>query len=180
MTARWLRRLSAAFVSVIVCAALAGCAQSGGAGATPDNGRIQAERPPGDYVLVGSVAGTNVGTNFESGDMSLSLFFGLHFINAASEAKPAHPGTSGAGTSVRDPIRFNPPVGVKEEIETALDWLAGRFPDRSDLKAWLLRSPESAGARQYLLYVEFKSAGASNAVYLDVTRWSEDHRDIGS
>jgi hypothetical protein len=166
--------------ALLCLAGLAGCAHPGGAGKTPETGRIQAASPPSDYVVVGSAAGTNVGTNFESGDLPLSLFFGLHVVAAAGEAKPTHPGISGAGTSVRDPIVFDPPVGSNEELDTALGWLAGRFPDRADLKAWLLRTPESAGPRQYLLYVEFESAGAANAVYIDVTRWAETHRNIGS
>ena len=173
--------LAARIGGALLCLALlAGCAQSGGTGKTPETGRIQAASPPSDYVVVGSAAGTNVGTNFESGDLPLSMFFGLHVVAYAQEAKPAHPGTTGAGTSVRDPIAFDPPVGADAELDTALGWLAGRFPDRSDLKAWLLRTPDSAGMRQYLLYVELENAGAANAVYIDVTQWAESHRKLGS
>ena len=173
-----------ALVMALVCVAgLAGCAQvSGGSTNTSArvNGGIHAETPPSDYVIVSSAERGNVGTSFEPGELSLSLVFGMHFLASAEGAKPAHPGTVGAGTSVRDPIRLDPPVEARSELDTALGWVSGRFPDHSDLKGWLLRSPDSAGPRAYLLYVELQSAGAGDAVYIDVTRWAAANRQIGS
>ena len=172
--------LRVAAILILCLAGLAGCAHSGGVGGTRSDGPIQAERPPSDYVVVGSAAGGNIGTSIESGDLALSLYFGLTFVRVAGDAKPSHPGTAGAGTSARDPIVFDPPVGSNEELDTALSWLAGRYPDRSHLKGWLLRSPDTAGAQKYLLYVELTNAGAANALYIDITRWAEMHRKMGS
>jgi hypothetical protein len=175
-----LAALLAAALMLAACAHPAGTAQPASASSATTTGPIRAESPPSDYAVVSSAAGTKIGMNFDAGELPLSLFFGMHFILDVQDAKPAHPPTAGSGTRARDPLRFDPPVAAQDELDTALGWLAGRFPDRSKIEGWLLRSPGEAGTRTYLIYVELESGGAHSAVYIDVTRWAEWRRQSDS
>lgn len=155
--------------------ALAGCAQSPGAGSPTQ--RIQAPLPPSGYVLIGeSDTGAKekiqVGIpDFDSaGDdgLTLSLFFGFGFVSAALDPTPAKLGTTGSGASVNDPIAFAPPVKAEVELDSTLNHLANRYPESRNIAGQLFRSP----AARYLLRISFDTPAGANAVYYDITRWA--------
>jgi len=167
---------------VALCIGLCGCAQSGGGAGTSVP---RAADPPSDYVVVGSVQANEgkdiqAGVNMQAGDPTLSATFGIFFIGAMGDARPLHPGTTGSGLSVRDPIVFAPPVEPRQELDTAAGWLKGRYPDGRASTAWLLRSPGDRESATYLLLVHFATGAGGGAVYFDLTRWARETRKIGS
>jgi hypothetical protein len=138
-----------------------------------------AAKPPADYAFIGSAEGTGtkdvqvgVNTNLlgeKAGDGRLTALFGFSFFGAVADAKPAHPDVVGDGSGVENPIVFDPPDPGKDALHTAMNDLAGRFPDRRDVKGYLFSSP----AQKYLLYAVFDTDRGSNALSYDVTAWSD-------
>lgn len=157
--------------------ALGACAQP----ITGDHGAsgVHAAKPPADYAFIGSAGGTetkdvHVGVNTKlldesEGDGRITALFGIFFLGSVTDAEPTHPGVSGDGSSVENPIDFKPPLPGKDALHTAMNDLAGRFPDRHDVKGDLFRSP----AQKYLLYAVFETGQGSNALYYDVTAWAD-------
>jgi hypothetical protein len=156
--------------------ALAACAQSNGAmqGAGP----VHSAKPPSDHAFIGSVEDTegkdvHVGISAAvlgdaAGDGRLTALFGLEMLGAIADAKPARSGASGDGASVARPITFNPAPG-RDALKAAMNDLACRYPARSDISAYLLRSP----SRAYPLYAVFDTDAGPGALYYDVTSWAE-------
>jgi hypothetical protein len=169
-------------MSVRVCGlclllALGACAQPTTGDHTAPG--MHAAKPPADYVFIGSAEGTGtkdvqVGVNTDllsetAAEGSLTALFGIYFAGAVRDAKPAHPAATGDGSSVENPVVFDPALPGKTVLHTAMNDLAGRFPDRHDVKGYLFRSP----AQEYRLYVVFETGRDSNALYYDVTAWAD-------
>jgi hypothetical protein len=169
-------------MSVRVCGlclllALAACAQPpAGDHAAP---AARAAKPPADYVYIAGAEGSDTkestifvepGLLSESakGDGKLTVFFGLYFLGAVRDAQPAHPGVTGDGSRVDRPITFDPPVAGQQELDMTMNELAGRHPDRNDVKGSLYRTPTG----RYLLYAEFETGAGPRALYYDVTNWA--------
>jgi hypothetical protein len=157
--------------------AVAACAQSNGGDRKA--ARVHAAAPPADYVTISGAEPTGPKSNsiYVNPDLvsdapgaegKLTAFFGLYFLGAARDAKPAHPGVTGDGSGVGSPIIFNPPIAGQEELDMTMNELAFRHPDRRDVKGALYRSPSGT----YLLYAEFETDAGSNALYYDVSRWA--------
>ena len=166
------------WLPICACAlALAACAQTNGGG--PATARVRAAPPPAGYVYISGTEGTDAKSNTitvntdllsdaPGADGKLTVFFGIYFLGALSDAKPAHPGVTGDGSGVGSPITFNPPVEGRQELDMTMNELAFRHPDRRDVKGRLYRSPSGT----YLLYAAFETDAGSNALYYDVTRWA--------
>ncbi|WP_119304713.1 hypothetical protein [Dongia deserti] len=139
---------------------------------------VRAARPPADYTLIGS-ADTSDGKNIQIGlntnlvgvskeDERLSIHFGFHCPNAVHDARPADFGSIGDGLSVNTPIVFSPPVSALAEVQSAVNLVTKRSPDRTNVVGALFRSPE----HRYILLVEFDGAAGERALYFDVTNWA--------
>ena len=102
--------------------------------------------------------------------VSLSIHFGLHFPLAVQDAKAQDLGTVGDGLSAGNPLVFAPPVAPEVEVESAVNLIASRAPDRRNFVGTLLRSPD----RRYLLLIEFETAAGANALYFDITNWAKN------
>jgi hypothetical protein len=158
---------------------LAACSSPQGKTGSP----LRAADPPSDYVYIAS-ADISDGKNIEIGvntdlfggdkaDEQLSITFGIYFSSAAGSAEAAELGTTGDGLSVTNPLVFSPPVEAPAELQSALNVLAKRAPDRRNLVGYLYRSPD----RHYLLRIEYDSAAGANAVYFNVTNWANKKAD---
>jgi hypothetical protein len=156
--------------------ALAACAQSHGGGHGAH--LVRAAEPPADHVLIGSVRATDtknvqVGMNANvigdgAGDGRLTVSFGLEMLGAIADAKPKQSDAGGDGANAAGPIGFNPAPG-RDALKAAMNDLAARYPDRSNIEAFLFRNP----AHAYLAYVVFETGGGRGALYYDVTSWAE-------
>lgn len=138
---------------------------------------VRAEAPPAGYTLISS-SDTSTEKNIEIGvntdflgsdDGRLALHFGFHFPSAVREAQAAEIATNGDGLSVDSPVVFSPPVPALDEVQSAVNLVAGRTPDRENLVGTLLRSPD----QRYLLLIEFENKAGRNALYFDVTNWTK-------
>jgi hypothetical protein len=157
--------------------ALAACAQPpAGDPAAPT---VRAAKPPAGYDYIAAAEGTDTKesnifvnpdliTDDAIGDGKLTVFFGLYFLGAVRDAQAAHPGVTGDGSRVDRPITFDPPVAGQQELDMTMNELAGRHPDRRDVKGSLYRTPSG----RYLLYAEFETDAGPSALYYDVTRWA--------
>ena len=83
----------------------------------------------------------------KAGDGRLTVLFGLEMLGAIAGSKPARSRAGGDGSSTAQPIAFDPAPG-RNGLKAAMNDLANRYPDRSDVKAYLFRSPGGT----YVLY----------------------------
>jgi hypothetical protein len=164
--------------TAILLLAMAACSASGTQGT--ESRPQRAAPPPADYTHI-STSDASDGKNIEIGvntgligsdeeGISLSLHFGLHFPLAVQDAKAEDLGTTGDGLSAGNPLVFAPPVVPEVEVESAVNLITSRAPDRRNMVGTLLRSPD----RRYLLLIEFDTAAGSNALYFDITNWAKD------
>jgi hypothetical protein len=163
--------------TAILLLALAACGSphDRDAGSPP----LRAAAPPADYIYIGSGDASDdkniqVGVNTalfggDKADEGLSVMFGFYFSAAVHDAQPAEFGTVGDGLSVSNPIVFSPPVEASAELQSAINLVAKRSPDRHNVVGSLYRNSD----RRYLLLVEFDNAAGANAIYFDVTKWAK-------
>jgi hypothetical protein len=163
--------------TAILLLAIAACSASGtqGTGSRPQ----RAAPPPADYTHISSSdtrdskniqIGVNTGLiGSDEEGASLSWHFGLHFPLAVQDAKAEDLGATGDGLSAGSPLVFAPPVAPEAEVQSAVNLIASRAPDRRNMVGTLFRSPD----RRYLLLIEFDTAAGANALYFDITDWAK-------
>jgi hypothetical protein len=157
--------------------ALGACAAPGGSSTSAK----LAASPPSNYTYISGGDLTkdknislHVNTDLmdaKDPDEQLSLFFGLHFWGAMTDAVPAKKATRGGGLSVADPIMLTS-ADPKNELDEIGSYLVERFPSRDKIIGELYRSPE----KRYVLWLRFETSEGPKAFYFDASGWAETHR----
>lgn len=140
---------------------------------------VRAAQPPSDYLYLSGAdlsEGKDIKIGVPSGflsklderDSKLMLIFGFSFTSAALDAKPTGATTVGSGLTVTDPIRLSPPVAADAELDTVLNVLATRAPDRDNIIGHLYHSPD----QRYLALISFDTHAGANSLYFDLTNWA--------
>jgi hypothetical protein len=154
---------------------LAGALALGGcAGASKSTSVVHAPRPPADYVFIGSgdlskAKSVNVVIDFDSPSgepLILPVIFGTGFLGAMDDGAAPAPRHNGKGDSAADPITF-PAVSADDELDSAGDYLAERYPGSDGVAGHLFRAP----GKRYVMWLEFSTDTGPGALYFDLSRW---------
>ncbi|WP_374378321.1 hypothetical protein [Dongia sp.] len=153
-------------------AIVAACTGNGGTGTKSVN--VKAPRPPAEYTYLGSgdltkSGGVNAIVDFDApkGDSTvLPVMLAVALAHAMHESTAPAPSHSGSGSRASDPIMF-PTVPSDNEVDASGAYLTEFYPGSKSAIGHLFRGPREI----YLLWVEFKTASGSNAIYFDVSRW---------